>query len=87
MYKCANLLKEKSWWRDEYEKKTKLDKGYEEIIKGSGEGYVRAYMGGWWWQRSNLIATENVPSHKKWRRDIQKNVMEKEKEEGDTVEV
>ena len=24
----------------------------------------------------------NVPSHKKWRREIQKNVMEGEKEEG-----
>ena len=26
----------------------------------------------------------NVPSHKKWRREVQKNVMEGEKEEGGT---
>ena len=26
----------------------------------------------------------NVPSHKKWRREVQKNVMEGEKEEGST---
>ena len=26
----------------------------------------------------------NVPSHKEWRREVQKNVMEREKEEGGT---
>ena len=31
-----------------------------------------------------MIATKNVPSHKKWRREVQKNVMEGEKEEGGT---
>ena len=31
-----------------------------------------------------MIATKNVLSHRKWRREVQKNVMEEEKEEGGT---
>ena len=85
MHKGANFsLRGLSWWHDEYKKETKVDEGYKEIVKGSGKGYVRAYMEDERWQGGNLIATRNVPSHKKWRRDVQKNVMEEEKEEGGT---
>ena len=59
-----------------------MDESYEEIIKGVGNEDVKAYMEDDGWQRSNSIATMNVPSHKKWRREVQKNVMEGEKEEG-----
>ena len=53
-----------------------------EITRGVGNGDVKAYIEDDGWQKSNSIATMNVPSHKKWRREVQKNVMEGEKEEG-----
>ena len=64
--------------------RTNVDEGYDEVSKGSQEGYVIAYMKTWWWWRGSSIAIMNLPNHVVWSRIIQKNVMQEEKEEDNT---